>query len=438
MFLLGVLVVLLGVLLSIALHEVGHLVPAKRFGIKVTQYMVGFGPTLWSRRRGETEYGVKAIPLGGYVRMTGMFPPARALARTGGGRGVIGTIVEDARHASGAEVAPGEEHRAFYTQSVPRRLVVMLGGPVMNLVVALVLTAVVLMGFGAPTLTSSLGAVADCVRPVDQPAAECTEQDPVAPAAAAGLQPGDEVLSWAGQPVSDWAELSAAIRAGSSAPADVVVRRGDAEIDLVVRPVVVDRPVLEEGRVVTDEAGEPVLRPVPYVGVGPSVGLVRQSASAVPPAVARTVGLTVGLVLSLPQRMVAVADAAFGEGERDPQGVVGLVGVGRFAGEIASIDAAQYTTAARVADLLSLLAALNVALFVFNLLPLVPLDGGHVAGALWEGLRRRVARLRRRPDPGPVDVARSMPLAYAVVVLMLGMGLVLAYADIVRPISLRG
>jgi membrane-associated protease RseP (regulator of RpoE activity) len=165
---------------------------------------------------------------------------------------------------------------------------------------------------------------------------------------------------------------------------------------------------------------------------------VRQPASAVPGAVANAVSQTAGVVLSLPQRMVAVADAAFGDGERDPTGVVGLVGVGRVAGEIASIDAAQYTTAARVADLLALLAALNVALFVFNLIPLVPLDGGHVAGALWEGLRRQVARLRRRPDPGPVDVARAMPLAYAVVVLMLGMGLVLAYADIVRPITLGG
>jgi membrane-associated protease RseP (regulator of RpoE activity) len=437
-FVLGVLVVLVGVLVSIALHEVGHLVPAKRFGIKVTQYMVGFGPTLWSRRRGETEYGLKAIPLGGYIRMIGMFPPARALARTGARRGVLGTIVEDARHASGAEVPPGEEHRAFYTQSVPKRLVVMLGGPSMNLLIAVVLTAVVLMGFGAPTLTSTLGTVAECVTPADEPDRQCAPEDPVAPGRAAGLLPGDTVLSWGGQPIEDWADLAAAIRAGGGASAEVVVRRGGEQLTLDVAPVLVERPVIEEGEVVTDDAGDPVLRPTGYVGIGPSVGLVRQPASAVPGAVANAVSQTAGVVLSLPQRMVAVADAAFGDGERDPTGVVGLVGVGRVAGEIASIDAAQYTTAARVADLLALLAALNVALFVFNLIPLVPLDGGHVAGALWEGLRRQVARLRRRPDPGPVDVARAMPLAYAVVVLMLGMGLVLAYADIVRPITLGG
>jgi membrane-associated protease RseP (regulator of RpoE activity) len=437
-FVLGVLVVLVGVLVSIALHEVGHLVPAKRFGIKVTQYMVGFGPTLWSRRRGETEYGLKAIPLGGYIRMIGMFPPARALARTGARRGVLGTIVEDARHASGAEVPPGEEHRAFYTQSVPKRLVVMLGGPSMNLLIAVVLTAVVLMGFGAPTLTSTLGTVAKCVTPADEPDRQCAPEDPVAPGRAAGLLPGDTVLSWGGQPIEDWADLAAAIRAGGGASAEVVVRRGGEQLTLDVAPVLVERPVIEEGEVVTDDAGDPVLRPTGYVGIGPSVGLVRQPASAVPGAVANAVSQTAGVVLSLPQRMVAVADAAFGDGERDPTGVVGLVGVGRVAGEIASIDAAQYTTAARVADLLALLAALNVALFVFNLIPLVPLDGGHVAGALWEGLRRQVARLRRRPDPGPVDVARAMPLAYAVVVLMLGMGLVLAYADIVRPITLGG
>jgi membrane-associated protease RseP (regulator of RpoE activity) len=438
-FVLGVLVVLVGVLLSIALHEVGHLVPAKKFGIKVTQYMVGFGPTLWSRRRGDTEYGLKAIPLGGYVRMIGMFPPvANASRRRPGTTSVLATIVDDARSASGAEVAPGEEHRAFYSQSVPKRLVVMLAGPTMNLLIAVVLIAVVLMGFGVPRLTSTLGSVTTCVTPFGEPERACTAADPVAPGSAAGLQTGDTVLSWGGQPVADWDELSTLIRAGGTGTADVVVERDGQELALQVNPVVTDRPAIVDGAVVLDDAGEPVLEPTPYVGIGPSLGQVRQPASAVPGVVGEMVGQTVGVVLSLPQRMVAVVGAAFGDGERDPSGVVGLVGVGRFAGEIASVDADQYSVASRIADLLALLAALNVALFVFNLVPLVPLDGGHVAGALWEGLRRRIAQLSRRPDPGPVDVAKAMPLAYAVVVLMLGMGLVLAYADIVRPITLTG
>jgi membrane-associated protease RseP (regulator of RpoE activity) len=126
------------------------------------------------------------------------------------------------------------------------------------------------------------------------------------------------------------------------------------------------------------------------------------------------------------------------DGEDRTADVVGIVGIGRFAGEIASADVPDYGLWDRFADLLGVLAGLNVALFVFNLIPLPPLDGGHVAGAVWEGLRRRVARLRHRPDPGPVDVARAMPLAYAVVLLLVGMTLVLTYADIVRPITLGG
>ncbi len=439
MFVLGVLVVLVGVLLSIALHEVGHLVPAKKFGIKVTQYMVGFGPTVWSRRRGDTEYGLKAIPLGGYVRMIGMFPPvANASRRRPGTTSVLATIVDDARSASGAEVAPGEEHRAFYSQSVPKRVVVMLAGPTMNFLIAVVLIAVVLMGFGVPRLTSTLGNVTTCVIPFGEPERDCGPADQVAPGNAAGLEPGDTVLSWGGQAVADWDELSSVIRAGGSGTVDVVVERDGQELTVQVTPLVTDRPVVVNGEVVLDDAGKPVLEPTPYVGIGPSIGQVRQPASAVPGVVGQMVSQTVGVVLSLPQRMVSVVDAAFGDGERDPTGVVGLVGVGRFAGEIASVDSDQYSVASRIADLLALLAALNVALFVFNLIPLVPLDGGHVAGALWEGLRRRIAYLRRRPDPGPVDVAKAMPIAYAVVVLMLGMGLVLAYADIVRPITLTG
>lgn len=436
MFVVGVLVVLLGVLLSIALHEVGHLLPAKAFKVKVTQYMVGFGPTLWSRRRGETEYGVKAVPLGGYVRMIGMFPPAAATSsarRRPGTTSMFSTLVDDAREASAAEVPPGEEDRAFYTLSVPKKLVVMLGGPVMNLLIAVVLLIVVFAGIGLPTLTSTLGAVAPCVTPADAEQG-CAPGDPVAPGAAGGLVEGDQVVSWGGVPVADWDGLSAAIREGGTGPVEVGVVRDGVEQALVVTPAMVERPVIEDGAVVTDADGAPVLAPVPFVGIGPTVEVVRQPLGTALATVGDAVRQTAGVIFTLPARMIEVGEAAFGDAERE-DGVIGLIGVGRVAGEMATIEADELSGTLRAINLLSIIASLNVALFVFNLVPLVPLDGGHVAGALWEGLRRQVARLRGRPDPGPVDVARAMPLAYAVILVLVAMSLVLAYADIVNPIT---
>ncbi|UNX55912.1 site-2 protease family protein [Georgenia sp. TF02-10] len=444
-FVVGVLILLVGLVVSIALHEIGHLVPAKRFGVLVPQYMVGFGKTLWSRTVRGTEYGIKALPLGGYVRMVGMYPPARRAERTRpDGRP---TLVQEARAAALEEVPPGQEHRTFYRLSVPRKLVVMLGGPTMNLLISAVLLAVIATGLGVGQNTTTLGAVQECL-PAQTTAAdaddagtaagtaECTPADPAAPGAAAGLRPGDQVLAWGGTPVDSWADISAAIAAGPAAPTEVTVERDGQRLTLTVTPALAERPVLgDDGQPVRGEDGEVRTEQRPFVGIGPTFALVRQPLSAVPGLVWDTFTGTVEVLLTLPQRLVDIAQAAFGAEERDPS-VVGLVGVGRFAGEIASVEGEGYGLAERSADMLSLLVSLNMALFVFNLIPLLPLDGGHVAGALWEGGRRAVARVRDRSDPGPVDTARMLPVTYAVVAVMLGMSVLLAYADIVRPVTL--
>ena len=173
-----------------------------------------------------------------------------------------------------------------------------------------------------------------------------------------------------------------------------------------------------------------------FLGVTPVEVLVPQPVTSVPAFVGDNLAATAGLIVRLPARMVDVAQAAFGAEERDPAGPIGIVGVGRLTGEIASID--DIETRDKVASVLGILGSLNLALFVFNLVPLLPLDGGHVAGALWEGLRRQIARLRGRADPGPVDVAKALPVVYVVSVALIAMSLMLLYADIVRPITLRG
>jgi membrane-associated protease RseP (regulator of RpoE activity) len=452
LYILGVAVVVVGLALSIGLHEIGHLVPAKLFGVKVTQYMIGFGPTLWSKRKGETEYGVKAIPLGGYISMIGMFPPAKEGARARPNttgfiqqlvqegeptKPVRGTLVDEARQASADTIGEGEEHRAFYRLPVFKRIIIMLGGPFMNLVIAVVLFAILLMGFGATKASTTVGSVNACVLPATSERQTCGPNDEAAPGAAAGLKPGDRLVSIDGTAITSWDQSTALIREAPGTPLQVVVERDGAEQPLVITPKLTERYVTDDaGETVTNADGTPRTTEVGFVGIGPAGELVRQPATAVLPAVGENISGVFHMILNLPQRLIDVANAAFGPGERDPNGPISVVGVGRVAGEIASID--TIPIADKTASLIGLLGSLNIALFVFNLVPLMPLDGGHVAGALWEGIRRWFAKLFKRRDPGPVDTAKLMPLTLAVAVIFGGMTLLLVYADIVKPVNFFG
>ncbi len=443
-YLLGVLVIVMGVALSIALHEIGHLVPAKRFGVKCTQYMIGFGPTLWSMRRGETEYGVKAIPLGGYVRMLGMFPPKPGRPARADSTGRWGLMIEAARDDAQRDIRPEDSHRLFYQRTVPQRLVIMLGGPMLNLLIAVVLLTMLVSVFGIKSeSTLRVATVSQCVIPADAPPdATCGPQSKPAPGAAAGLKPGDTIVAFGGAAPTSWTAVRDRIRANTGTPVPVTVEREGRRLDLQVTPVIENRPVPDaDGLPVVGPDGKEVLKPVGFLGISPVNVRVTQPVSAVPGVVGSAVARTASVVVRIPEKMVGVAQAAFGDAERDREGPVSVVGVSRFGGEVASAQgtsAQPITMGDRVVTLMSLLASLNLALFVFNLIPLLPLDGGHAAGALWEGLRRQVARLRRRPDPGPVDVARALPVAYGVASILIFMSVLLIYADIVRPIRLTG
>jgi len=434
-FIIGVLVIVLGLAVSIGLHEVGHLVPAKLFGVKVTQYMIGFGPTLWSRRRGETEYGLKAIPMGGYISMIGMFPPAK----TGGAvrnasTGFFNTLVQDAREVS-AETIGDDDDRSFYRLPVWKRIIIMAGGPAMNFVIAIVVFAIVLCGFGMSTTT--IGSISQCVLPATSERQTCEASDTPGPGVTAGFEEGDIVTAIDGVPVADWNESTAIIQKSPGKSLSVDVQRDGEQTTLTVVPLLAERYVQNaDGEQKLDADGQPVTQEVGFVGIGPKQELVPQSPAAVLPFVGENIANVVNLILHLPQRLVDVANAAFGPGERDPNGPISVVGVGRAAGEIASIE--QVPLGSKVASLLGLVGSLNVALGVINLVPLMPLDGGHIAGALWEGIRRAFAKLFKRRDPGPVDTARLMPLTFGVVIVLGAMSALLIYADIVKPINLFG
>lgn len=426
-FIIGVALLAVGLAISIALHELGHLVPAKKFGVRVGQYMIGFGPTMWSRRFGDTEYGVKAIPLGGFISMAGMYPPSRAEGRAGGG--LFATMVQDARTAND-ETIDGSKGAglAFYELPVWKRIIVMLGGPVMNLLFAMVLFGVVASGIGIQTATTTVAAVNECVLPAGSAQTECTPDDPASPAAAAGILPGDRIVTVDGAPVETFADASAIIQAAPERTIPLVVEREGREVALQVTPMLAEREVLgPDGERTTAEVG--------FVGMTSLVDYVRQPIWAGPELAIERAGAVAGVMWQLPVRVYDTAvDLVTGQ-ERDPNGPLSIVGAGRLAGEVAAVDA---PVTARVAAIIELLAGVNLALFVFNLIPLLPLDGGHVVVALWDGLKRAWAKLTRRPPPAPVDATKLVPVTFVVVIALIVMGGVLILADLFNPVKLFG
>ncbi|BAG18651.1 M50 family metallopeptidase [Streptomyces griseus] len=425
---LGIAVFVVGLLFSIAWHELGHLSTAKMFGIRVPQYMVGFGPTIWSRKKGDTEYGIKAIPAGGYIRMIGMFPPGpdgRLEARsTSPWRGMI----EDARSAAYEELEPGDEKRLFYTRKPWKRVIVMFAGPFMNLILAVAIFMGVAMTFGFQTQTTEVAGVQQCVISQSDKRETCKTGDPVSPAKAAGLQEGDRIVAFDGQKVDDWATLSDRIRE-TIGPATIVVERdgGEVTLDAVLRENAVAKKD-GNGQVVPDQfvkAG--------YLGFAARTEIVPLSFADSTVRMGDMIENGVDSIIALPSKIPALWDAAFSDGQRADDSPVGVVGAARIGGEVMNLDIPAQN---QVAMMLFLLAGFNLSLFLFNMLPLLPLDGGHIAGALWESLRRNVAKVFRRPDPGPFDVARLMPVAYVVAGLFICFTLLVLVADIVNPVKI--
>ncbi|HOC14236.1 MAG TPA: M50 family metallopeptidase [Propionicimonas sp.] len=414
------------IMASVALHELGHMIPAKRFGVRVPKYFVGFGPTLWSTTRGETEYGIKWFPLGGFVRLLGMYPPPplddrpRAASR-------LNQLADAARDQEWQEITPTDvtDKRLFYQKKTWQKLVVMAGGPVMNLLIAFVLMLGVTGLYGVYRAQTTVGYVQPCVL-TDSTRTECADTDPKSPAAAAGLQAGDRVVSFNETMITSYSQLSSLIRANLDAEARLVVERGGQEVALAPVHTVINEvaDTLDPGRRLS--AG--------WLGVSPKQELVKGGPVEVLGDMWLQTKQSVVALVQFPVKVWHVMVGMVTGQPRDVYDPISILGASTVAGQVIASD--QVTPGAKVATFVSLLASVNLFLALFNFVPLPPLDGGHIAGALYEWVRRKFATLSKRPDPGFFDTAKLLPVAYGVGGLLLLSGVVLILADIISPISL--
>jgi membrane-associated protease RseP (regulator of RpoE activity) len=394
--LLGWLIFLVALLFSVRLHESGHFVTAKKFGMKCTKYFIGFGPTVWSTTRGETEYGVKAFPLGGFVKIVGM------------------TSMDD--------VDPEDEPRSFRRAPGWQRLIVLAAGSFMHFVLAFLLIFGLALGIGVENAnTTQLGTVAACV-PASEHAlasgAGCTAGDAKSPAAAAGLKAGDKITSFNGVKVTSWDQLASEIKD---------VKPGSAVTVTVVR----------DGKAVTLHTTLATVkgRSGGYLGIAATtvfqptspLGAVRYAGSGFAQVITGSAHALAQLPSAVPTLFAKDRSTTAGGN------VSSVVGAARETGQAVAANVGwQY----KVSFVLLLIASLNIFVGVFNLLPLLPMDGGHIAVVIWERIRAWFARLRRKPDPGLVDYRKLVPVSFSIFMVLVVFGMMLILADIVNPVNI--
>lgn len=390
----GILAFVIALLFSVMVHEFGHYLTARKFGMKVTEFFLGFGKRIWSTQRGETEFGIKVIPAGGYCKISGMTPRD--------------------------EMAVGEEDRAFIKASSGRKLIVLGAGSFLHFVLGFVLLLILFIGVGTDRITSQVSQVSDCI-PVSTEL--CTSSSLPSPAKVAGIQAGDLILAINGTAVTDWAKDVALIRGAPNRELTISLLRNGEKITIQATPV--KRIVNGEPRGVLGIINEVAnFRSNPVTAVKDSYSLSSEFLTS-----------SVKSLISLPAKIPALWGQTFQGEERDVDGLVGIVGVAAVSGQVTASD--QMSWAQRIGAFLLIIASLNFFVGVFNLLPILPLDGGHMAVAIADEIRALFARLRGRSRPEPIDVARLTPVTMVVFLLLAVLTLMLLVADIINPVNLN-
>jgi membrane-associated protease RseP (regulator of RpoE activity) len=410
MFAVGIVLFALAILLSVALHECGHMWAARATGMKVRRYFVGFGPTLWSTTRpnklGSTEYGVKAIPLGGFCDIAGM------------------TSVD--------QLAPEDERYAMYRQKTWKRVAVLFAGPAMNFVIGLVLVYGIALVWGLPNLhppTSAMVGETSCVK-AETVRGELGTCNGIGPAASAGIQAGDVVVAVGGTPVASFEEMVTEVRKASG-PTPFTIERGTDGSTTAFETIV---DVTTTKRWVAPPGGGDATGPVDVGSIGIAAaqfGPTHYNAlSAVPGTFAFTGDLAVLLgksLLAIPTKVGALVHA-IGGGERDPETPISVVGASIIGGD--TVDHGLWVA------FWFFLAQLNFVLGAINLVPLLPFDGGHIAVAVYEKIRNLIRSARGVIPAGPVDYTKLMPATYVILVVVVGYMALTVTADLVNPIRL--
>lgn len=428
-YLLGILILILGLAISIGIHEFGHLIPAKKFGVRVPHWAIGFGPKLFSKKIGETEYSIRLIPLGGFITLIGMFPPAKE-GRDDSKRWFSQSI-RSARNAHSEHEQPGDENRKFYQLSAWKRIVVMFGGPVTNLILGTFLIITAYSAIGVPQRVNTVENVIGCASQMIDTSAQCASSEPASPARQAGLQSGDQIIAVDGVRFSPTADIKTKLE--DQRQVTLTILRDGEQLDVPVTPALAELPYLVNGQWATDASGQTLLKERAYIGVSWAqqrigVGIDKSFTYAM-----TVTGDTFAMLVKFPQQVYSAIESAVTGKPRDPNSVVSIVGVGQAAGELTANTSIDLTD--RLVMNLNLLGALNLALFAFNMIPLPPLDGGHIAGGLYEYVKRGFFRVAGIKKKATVDTALMAPVATAVFVLLLFAGLAMMLVDIINPIK---